>query len=300
MSGVIIENDCLRVKTAPEKGAGIVCFYRKTGGRELAIMPDAESSEEAPEMASFLMVPYSNRIENGVFYFQGEKYELENGEEHALHGAVRFLPWQVIEQSATSVVMRFDSSLHQQVNWPWPFTSEVVYELQDDLFASSLKLTNNGATSMPGGMGWHPFLSRELTRTGEPLYLEINIPRVFPDDNDNRIPSGPSKPVPPELDFSREKLLDPFLFIDNCFIYEGGNGRLRWPESGVTALFQCSPECSHLVFYNPPAPFFALEPVTNANNGVNLFDRGGPDSGIVVLGPGEVLEASSSIRVRAS
>ena len=36
-------------------------------------------------------------------------------------------------------------------------------------------------------------------------------------------------------------------------------------------------------------PFFAMEPVFNANNGINLFSQGYQGSGITVLGPGETL-----------
>ncbi len=298
MSMKILENETLKLKADPARGAGIVSFYAKNRGRDLAIMPDTETDQVGPEMACFLMAPYSNRIEDGRFTFQGAEYELLNSEEHALHGTVRYLPWQIATEGETSLTLRFDSKEHESVNWPWPFVTEVVYELVDNVFASGLRLWNAGHTPMPAGMGWHPFFNRILTANGEPLYLEIDIPRMFPDANDNRIPSGPSDPVHPQLDFSVERLLDPHLFIDNCFIYRNGNGHLRWPESGVTAELMCSKECSHIVFYNPPESFFALEPVTNANNGVNLFENGDHESGIEVLKPGDKLEATCKIKIR--
>jgi len=34
-------------------------------------------------------------------------------------------------------------------------------------------------------------------------------------------------------------------------------------------------------------PYFAIEPVTNANDGFNLYDKGIPGSGVFVLEPGE-------------
>ena len=62
-------------------------------------------------------------------------------------------------------------------------------------------------------------------------------------------------------------------------------------------FFSCSPACTHLVVYNPSSPHFAVEPVTNANNGVNLLARGDASSGVAQLAPGESLQAHFSLRV---
>jgi hypothetical protein len=40
-----------------------------------------------------------------------------------------------------------------------------------------------------------------------------------------------------------------------------------------------------------------VEPVTNANNGVNLSAQGEPNSGVVSLSPGDNLDAEFNIRV---
>ena len=53
----------------------------------------------------------------------------------------------------------------------------------------------------------------------------------------------------------------------------------------------------HLIAYAPPEqPFFAVEPVTNANDGFNLFEQGIAGSGVFVLEPGE--QQSGTIRLR--
>ena len=53
-----------------------------------------------------------------------------------------------------------------------------------------------------------------------------------------------------------------------------------------------------MILYNPPGkPYFAMEPVTNANDGVNLYAHGDQTSGIAVLEPGQGLEASFELRV---
>jgi aldose 1-epimerase len=101
-----------------------------------------------------------------------------------------------------------------------------------------------------------------------------------------------------EQDFSTERTLDPDYFLDSCFQGYDGDGYILWPESRVKLSFACSPQCTHLVIYNPlQSPVFAVEPVTNANNGANLHARGWPGSGIMLLSPGECLEAQFDLRV---
>ena len=45
------------------------------------------------DSACFLMVPYSNRIEDGRFSFLKKNYQLDNADQHAIHGDVRERPW---------------------------------------------------------------------------------------------------------------------------------------------------------------------------------------------------------------
>ena len=56
----------------------------------------------------------------------------------------------------------------------------------------------------------------------------------------------------------------------------------------------------HLILFSPEdQPFFALEPVTNANNGFNLLADGQSDSGVVELQPGETLSTGFRLTFRA-
>jgi aldose 1-epimerase len=260
-------------------------------------MPDVADGQSDLKASSFVLVPYSNRIENGHFTFQGRTYQLANGERHASHGDVRGRPWQVDEQSATAVTCSFDSRAFADVNWPWPFTATLTYALQDKVLASTLSVTNQGESAMPAGLGWHPYYNRALTRAGEPVRWHFAVQSVYPDANDNRIPSGPAQPLAPNQDFATERELTPENFIDACFYGYAGGGTIAWPESGVRLHYRASENCTHLVLFNPAKPYFAAEPVTNANNGVNLLAAGDPTSGIQILEPGETLRAWFEVTV---
>jgi len=299
MSEITLENGTLRAVINPTFGAGMMAFFAHHNDLWLPLMPDARLPTVDLDTVNFLMIPYSNRIENGRFRFAGEAYQLKNGENHAIHGDTRQRVWDVAEQSETRLVCTFDTQRHANVNWPWPFAARVEYAVTNNALTSQLTLSNRGDGAMPAGFGWHPYFSRVVTQADEPVHLQFRVEGVYPDADGSRIPSGPAQPPAPNQDFSAEKALDPDNFLDICCRGYDGNGYIAWPESGVKLVFDCSQACSHLVLYNPDAPYFAVEPVTNANNGVNLLAEGDPTSGVAVLEPEESLAATFTLRVES-
>jgi len=292
MTPVTLQNERLRAVLTPDPGVSLLTFSARKGDTWLPLTPDAREPDCDLKCASFLMVPYSNRIENGTFTFQNQRHQLERGTEHAIHGDVRTRPWKTEEQTRTHLCCSFDSRAHQNVNYPWPFAARAEYEIENRAFVARLTLWNRGASPMPAGFGWHPYFNRALTSPEEPVHLCFQAQSAYPDANDNRIPSGPPQPLAPHQDFSTEKPLTPDNFLDTCLRDYDGGGHITWPKSAVRLRFTCSPTCTHLILYNPTGkPYFAVEPVTNANDGVNLLAGGDVGCGTAVLEPGQNLEA---------
>jgi len=103
----------------------------------------------------------------------------------------------------------------------------------------------------------------------------------------------------PEQDFSKLRPLD--LVLDHCFAGWDGRAEIRWPESRVRVVMEASAPLRHVIVYSPEGePFFAIEPVSHANDGFNLFASGQPGSGVVVLRAGESLEGSFSLCIEDS
>jgi len=296
MSEIIIENNILRFIVDPEKGASIMAFFVNKENSWLSLMPDSRTESTDLNAACFIMIPYSNRIENGKFNFEGRDYQLRNRENHSIHGDTRNRAWRTEEADSSRVCFFFESKEHKDINWPWSFDARVEYFLNQNTFTSQIALKNRSNSVMPAGCGWHPYYNRTLLFDEEPVYLKMNTHGVYPDANDNRIPSGPPQIPSIEQDFSKEKLLDISLFLDSCYHSYDGNGYIFWPKSGIKVTYKCS-SCTHLIVFNPSKPFFAVEPVTNANNGVNLFPKKEFDSGIVPLAPNESLTVSFSLKM---
>ena len=294
----VLENKHFEIHFDEAQGCNIMACFVKQGEVLLPLMPDSRSEACNLDKSSWIMAPYSNRIEDGVFEFQGNVYNLERSEDHSIHGDVRQRPWQVAEKTDTLLRAVFDSKDFDDINWPWSFRVEAVYEIVDNCFQSLVTLTNTSEQVMPAGFGWHPYFSRALTEKDQEIRMQVALEGVYPDDNDNRIPSGPLRDLKRHEDFSLMDVVEPDVFIDGCFYGYEGDGHLYWPGTGLRVQFDCSDACKHLVLYTPlEETYIAFEPVTNANNGVNLLAAGDETAGTVALQPSHKLSAQFDMTV---
>ena len=276
----------------PASGGQWLAAEARRGERWLAIMPDCRGEEAPLGAANFHMLPYSNRIRDGRFTFAGETVQLAHAERHAIHGALRKLPWETLETSPSTLHCRIDSRDHEAVNWPWAIVAELEVRLEGRALATRLTLTNASARDMPAGLGWHPYFVREID--GASPELTLPVAAVYPDANGDCLPDGAPVALPAELDFREPRTLRPTPLIDRCLSGLSGPIRIAWPDAALALELRASAPCDHLVFYNPDAPWFAVEPVTNANDAFNLAEAGVP-AGRAVLGAGESLSAEMTL-----
>lgn len=293
MSVVRLETGRFRLDVDPNIGGSLLGLALRIGGEWLPILRAAPRPLLASHDAScFLLAPYSNRIRDGVFRFEGRTFRLRHPEKHAIHGDVRDRPWKIISCSATELMLEIRSADFADFNFPFALRCEARFVLDDDALTLRLRVVNEGDERMPAGCGLHPYFRRSL-RAGENVEIALRATGVYP--GATPLPDGPPVPVPAHQDFSTLRPLD--VALDHCFAGWDGRARLRWPASGVALRLEASPSCSHVIVYSPAgAPFFALEPVTNANDGFNLFAAGQQGTGVVVLEPGGGLEAALTLR----
>jgi aldose 1-epimerase len=289
-----LSSDRLRLRLVPAIGASVIGLELRHRGAWMRVTrPSPEPLARSSDSACFLLVPYSNRIRDGRFTFEGRSYQLLHPEKHAIHGDVRDRPWRVVEQDAVSARLVFDSRDHEGVNFPFPFTAEVTWRLDGAALASALRVTNAGAERMPAGLGFHPYFERALGHAREVVELQLAVGGVYP--GETPLPTGPPAPLAPAQDFSRARPLD--VALDHCFAGWDGRARMRWPVTGIEAELHASAALRHVIVYSPGGQsFFALEPVSNANDGFNLLAAGQRDTGVVALAPGESLEGDFVLR----
>lgn len=301
----ILESEYWRLWSDPSIGVQWLAAEVKKNGSWHSVVPDCRQMTKGTETprpgqsistplaaANFHMIPYSNRIRDGRFTFNSHEYQLANAANHSIHGALRKLPWTITESSQSSLTCDLETSRHSEVNWPWPFRAQISQQIQGRILSSVLEIENQGSSSMPAGLGWHPYFVREIMGSQPTLTLPVN--GVFPDAEGDCLPDGAAVALPDELDFTQPRPLDASQRIDCCLSGLEGTSVIDWQQAGIKLSLTASDNCRFLVLFNPDMPHFAVEPVSNANDAFNLYSQG-IDSGTHILQPGEIMRAKLDI-----
>ena len=300
---VTLKSGKLRVMISPKVGGSIFSMEYKYRGEWIHIMrstPHSSLERCVPgDFASFNMIPFSNRIENGLLKYRGKEYALEinNPDGHTIHGEVRHRGLDVKYVDGSKIIMSFDSRDFDHISWPFPFYSEIAYELtSDNCLSIHMMLKNIGESTMPGGMGIHPYFMRQLTNADSRVDLYMPIIGIYP--GETTIPTGHYVDVEDRLDFSNgRELTDEFL--DSCFAIGDGDIEISWHGSGIGLRMKRDSIFDHGIIYCPKdnREFFAIEPVTNCNNAFNMAEAGIEDTGTIYIEPGDSIEGTIEIYI---
>jgi len=299
MQTLHLENSRLQLAIEPEAGASISAFALRHGGEWIPVLrptpPEAIRAGNSSAMSSFLLVPFSNRLTGAQFSFQGEHYQLQANADggYAIHGCVRKRPWTLEKQRSDHLQLSFRSTDFADLDFPFPFRAQIIYGLSNDTLTAELTVTNTGDKPMPAGAGFHPYFQRALFDPTEQVELEFSATGAYRDLS----PEEAAQELRSEQRFHPMRPL-PDRGFDTCFAGWNHRAKLRWPKSEVTGEIESDASLGHIILFTPPAePFFALEPVSNANNGFNLLAKGLTDAGVKVLQSDEALVAGFRLRL---
>ncbi len=259
-------------------------MLRPASGEDLA-------AGDPRRLAAFPLVPFSNRVADARFPFQGRDYRLARNfppEPHAIHGNGWQRAWRVESSGPDRAVLALahDPARDGAGEWPFAYEATQSFRLDADGLAVELALRNTDTRPMPAGIGLHPFFPG-----ADEARLTARLAGVW--RNDARKLPVELTGLPPEWDFAAGRDVAG-VAVDNCFTGWDGRARLDWPSYRL--LLEADPAFANLVVFVPPGlGFFCLEPVTNVNDAVNLAARGVPGTGLAVLAPGATL--SGTIRL---
>ncbi len=291
---VSLKNDYWHVGLVPTTGGSLAFGRVAVRGQWVDVLrpTPADALADVWSSASFPLVPWSNRIRGGVFRWAGKDYQLHINFEDgtAIHGTGIEFPWSVVARTPTSVTTEFVSRSAYGVNFPWPFTARFTYDLDAERFTWHMEITNDAHETFPAGLGHHPYFVRELTApgliSGEPTRLQINCVASYPVVG--CLPTGPAEDVSGRLDFRTMKPLGT-EFMDGCFTGRTSStlASIDYPGA-LTVDIEAGALLEHAVVYLPAnVPYFAVEPVTNCNDGFNLAAAGAEGTGVFLVQPGE-------------
>jgi aldose 1-epimerase len=272
------------VTLAPEAGGGIAAFrwqgvdvMRPAGNTALANL-------DPLGLASFPLVPWSNRIAYGRFIWEGREVQLplNFGEHpHAIHGHGWQQPWKIEAEDATSATLSYD---HGAAEWPWSYRAEQRFELADDGFDVRLSVENRSDRPMPAGLGHHPYY---LKTPG--MRLEAHLEGWW--ETDEFI--MPVRYVEERRDDWSDKLHSP-MTTDNVFAGWDGMARITWPERNIALTMTTGEAARWMVIYSPPdQPIACIEGVTHPTDPFNEPNH----PGLAIIEPGASLALDTRFRV---
>ncbi|TFZ01631.1 aldose 1-epimerase [Ramlibacter rhizophilus] len=291
----------LRAEIVPEVGGSLAGFWTEGGGHRRThwVRPADRQCIELRHplgMSSFPLVPFCNRLRNGLARFEGREIRFPsnhpgNNSPHPLHGIGWQRPWTVDHASRHAI----DLSLQVEASpaWPWRFLAQQRYELDERALKVTVSVTNQDDAAMPAGIGHHPYFPHPPgTR------LSANLAAMWRSDEELLPTVLETGEV---VDRLRTGAVLGELVLDNNFVGWDHAARIDWPadDNGPvrSLLMRSDPLLAYFVVYSPAhADYFCAEPVSQCTDWLNLLPRygRGPVGGSRVA-PDERLAASFTL-----
>lgn len=240
------------------------------------LMPGSEDCTTAPFSCGAVLVPWPNRVRDGLWVHRSRTHQLEITDTvhgSALHGLLRETVHQVLARTASSVTL--GAQIIPRPGYPFHLDTEVCYRLVDDGLVATHTLRNTGSESAPAAIGAHPFLMIGDVPT-ETLTLTVNASHHI-DVDDRLIPVGLTAVDGTGWDLRcGRRIAD--LDLDDAWsgLTPGGTHTLRAPDGRTVSLWADDNFGFVQVFITRVFPrggqfvtAVALEPMTAPANALN-------------------------------
>ena len=169
-----------------EVGGGLRSYV--VSGRELL---DGYAEDERCTGARGLpLVPWPNRVGDGAYRWAGQDLQLALTEpelHNAIHGLLRWQPWEVREHRADRAVL--GAVVHPQMGYPFTLDVAVEYALGPEGLTVRTRARNVGADACPYAAGQHPYLAAGPGARVDGCTVELAAATYLPTDR-RGLPTG--------------------------------------------------------------------------------------------------------------
>ena len=276
-----------RLGLVPTLGGGVAAWERDGAkGKHDLWRPWDGLAPDMYTMASFPLVPWSNRISQGGFVHNDVMHPIRPnrmGETYPIHGDGWLQAWQLSQPAADTVEMTLTSKHFDGT--PYHYSALQRFVLHKDGMSQTLQVTHLGEAALPYGLGQHPaFLRTPLATLHAPVQgVWLSSPDLLPTVHTQDFPPSWDPRVSMPVSGSQ---------IDNAYTGWSGKAHIDWPEHELRLHMQV-PEISnsglnngYCLLYRPPqGPHFCFEPVTHP---IDAFHVDGKP-GLQVLKTGQTL-----------
>ena len=246
-----------------------------------------------------VLIPWPNRVQGGLYDFDGGTHQLALDEPeagNAIHGLVRWADWTVAEREPARVVVQH--TLPAQPGYPFTLSLSIEYALTASGLEVRTSATNIGSAACPFGSGAHPYLTLGTPSVDSAL-LHVPAASTLTAD-EHGIPTGSRAVDGTEYDFRQPRPIGKTR-LDTAFtgLERGEDGlarvELRHPDDGSGLALWVDDNYRYLMLYTGDdrpdvrRRSLAVEPMTCPPNAF----RSGDD--LIVLEPGASFRAAWGI-----
>ena len=162
-----------------------------------------------------VLAPWPNRLGDGRYTFGGRTGRAPLNEpelSNAIHGLVRWVPWEALDHTDVSVTLA--AMLPPQPAYPWRLGLQVAYELAATGLTVSTEAANHTDVAAPFGIGFHPYLTVGTPVVDDASLLLPARQRLVTDRRG--LPTGALDVVGTDYDFTTPRAIGPQL-LDTAF-----------------------------------------------------------------------------------
>ncbi len=275
-----------RLGLLPSLGGGVATWQLNRNNDKLDLWRPWAGSTDRYTLASFPLVPWSNRISAGGFEFDGVFYPMapnRDGEPYPIHGDGWLQRWRLNQPQENTVEMWLDSQAFD--GNPYVYSALQRFELFKGGMDQTLTVTHNGIQPLPYGLGQHPFFPRSADTR-----LTTSVQGVWLSGHDS-LPAEHTAELPDGWDPRGGMNVNGSL-IDNAYTGWSGQARIDWPDHQLALTIQVPDILARgqanglcLLYRSPVISAFCFEPVTHPIDAFHLPGR----PGLRVLRTGESL-----------
>jgi len=164
------------------------------------------ADERAMSGRGQVLAPWPNRLGHGRYSFEGREGQAALNEPelgNAIHGLVRWVPWQVVSNSVFGVTLA--CTVYPQPAYPWLLELQVEYRLGPDGPTVTTRASNLSDAPAPFGVGFHPYLTVGVPRVDD---VTLTIPAGVRLSSDERgLPVGRAPVAGTDLDFTSPRTI---------------------------------------------------------------------------------------------
>lgn len=239
-----------RTEILPQKGATVVSLSRN-GVEFLYRDEDNLRSSERPRCGIPFLFPIFGRLKGGKYRWDDREYAME------IHGFGHTCPWQVAEQTESTLVLVLESDAHTLAQYPFPFRVTLTFSLDAGSLTIAQKYENTGIAPMPYNYGFHPYF---LTENPEEIRVETTAHTLYDFTAGPKIFGSGSTHVtmPPDAPETGAALMG-----------VTGPTILHWPDGRSLTMEFDQGIHTHVLWAQAGKPFLCVEPVNGSSDGLN-------------------------------